>query len=110
MCTEATRDLCYTSVVKNAEVVIYTTGYCGYCHAAKRLLAAKNIPFEEIGCDGRQDLRAWLVSVSGQRTVPQIFINGESIGGYTELAGLERSGTLDRRVEVAPDRSSSLRR
>lgn len=97
--------------MSNAEVVIYTTGYCGYCHAAKRLLAAKNIPFEEIGCDGRQDLRAWLVSASGQRTVPQIFINGEPIGGYSELARLEQSGTLAQRVEAAPHLSpSSLRR
>ncbi len=85
-----------------AKVVIYTTSLCGYCHAAKRLLSGRDIPFEEVPVDGRPDLRQWLVSASKQRTVPQIFINGQTVGGYTELAGLERSGGLDERLAVAP--------
>lgn len=86
----------------SAEVVIYTTPYCGFCHAAKRLLGAKQVPYEEVPVANRQDLRAWLVEVSQQRTVPQIFINGASIGGYSELAQLEQRGELDARLKVDP--------
>ncbi len=86
----------------NARVVIYTTGTCGFCHAAKRLLAAKQVPFEEVDCGGRPDLRAWLVAASRQRTVPQIFINGTPIGGYTELAMLDRAGRLDEELARSP--------
>jgi glutaredoxin 3 len=76
------------------DVEVYTTRICGYCVAAKRLLAARGIPYTEIDVTGDDDRRAWLVKESGQRTVPQIFIGGESIGGYEELAELDRSGEL----------------
>mgnify|MGYP001564931554 CR=1 FL=1 len=52
--------------------------------------------------DSRPDLRAWLAQASGQGTVPQLFINGESIGGYAETAELESSGELDRLLAVVP--------
>ena len=77
-----------------ADVKVYTTRLCGYCVAAKRLLAARSIPYEEIDVSGDHDRRAWLVEATRQRTVPQIFIGDESIGGYTELAALDRSGQL----------------
>ncbi len=77
-----------------ARVVIYTTPTCGYCHAAKRLLRDEGVAFEEIDALGRPDLRHWLVEATGRRTVPQIFINGEPIGGFTELYRLEQSGQL----------------
>ena len=76
------------------DVRIYTTRVCGYCVAAKRLLAARAIPYEEIDVSGDDARRAWLVETTGLRTVPQIFIGGESIGGYDELAALDRSGQL----------------
>jgi glutaredoxin 3 len=76
------------------DVTIYTTRVCGYCVAAKRLLAARKIPYEEIDVSGDDAKRAWLVETTGLRTVPQIFIRGESIGGYDELAALDRSGEL----------------
>jgi glutaredoxin 3 len=85
-----------------AKVTIYTTQYCGYCFAAKRLLDKKGAAYEEIRCDDRDDLRAWLESVSGQRTVPQIFINGESIGGYDELSGLHKAARLDAMLATPP--------
>ncbi len=78
-----------------AHVAIYTTSVCGYCLAAKRLLEKKGVTFEEIRADASDDLRLWLSEVSGQLTVPQIFINGASIGGYSELSGLDRQGKLD---------------
>ncbi len=82
----------------SAEVVIYTTGYCGYCHAAKRLLKQREVVFQEVPVDRRPELRQWLMQASNQRTVPQVFINGAAVGAYTELASLERSGKLAERL------------
>jgi glutaredoxin 3 len=75
-------------------VQVYTTNYCGYCVRAKALLSRLNIAFEEIDVSNDGDKRDWLVSASGQRTVPQIFIDGRPIGGFVELAALERAGGL----------------
>ncbi|MDG2305999.1 MAG: glutaredoxin 3 [Candidatus Binatia bacterium] len=76
-------------------VKIYTTPYCPYCHAAKDLLAEKGVAFTEVDVAGDFEERARLADVTGQRTVPQIFIGDESIGGYDELAALESRGQLD---------------
>ena len=76
------------------DVKIYTTRFCGYCVAAKRLLRARSIPYEELDVSDDDAKRAWLVETTGQRTVPQIFIGGEAIGGYDELAALDRAGEL----------------
>lgn len=83
------------------KVRIYTTLMCGYCVRAKRLLHARNIPFEEIDVTGDHAARAWLVQATGRRTVPQIFIGEESIGGSDELHALDASGALARKL--APD-------
>jgi glutaredoxin 3 len=80
----------------SAKVKIYTREWCGYCTAALRLLENKGIDFEHIDASGNPELRSWLASVSGQRTVPQIFINEKPIGGFTELRALERDGKLDK--------------
>ena len=85
-----------------ADVTIYVTDYCGYCAMAKRLLTQKQVRFTEINVESRDDLRAWLVKASGQRTVPQIFINGASIGGFSELSALDKQGGLDPRLGEAP--------
>jgi glutaredoxin 3 len=78
-----------------SDVTMYTTRICPYCVAAKRLLGAREIAYEEIDVTGDHAKRAWLVEVTGGRkTVPQIFIRGQSIGGYDELAALDRSGQL----------------
>lgn len=76
------------------DVRIYTTSYCGYCHAAKRLLAQRGVAFQEIDCTNDAETRRWLVEQSGQRTVPQIFIGGVPVGGYSELSALDRGGRL----------------
>ena len=78
-----------------AEVKIYTTRYCPYCHAATALFGEKRVPFEEIDVTGDHVARADLAQRTGRQTVPQVFIDGESIGGYDELAALDRSGRLD---------------
>lgn len=77
-----------------ARVEIYTTASCPYCVRAKRLLAARQIPYEEIDVGSDDALRADLVRRTRRRTVPQIFIDGRSIGGYEELAALDASGEL----------------
>jgi len=77
------------------QVKIYTTLICAYCVRAKLLLKARKIPYEEIDVTLDHETRAWLVQATGGRkTVPQIFIRGESIGGYEELAQLDRAGAL----------------
>jgi glutaredoxin 3 len=77
-----------------ADVTLYTTRACPYCVAAKRLLQARGVPFEEIDVTGDDARRAWLAQVTGRRTVPQIFIRGQAVGGYDDLAALDRSGRL----------------
>ena len=79
-----------------AHVKMYTRKWCGYCTAAERLLDAKGIPYEQIDCSGDRETRKWLVEVTGRTTVPQIFIDGQSIGGYDDLKALDRRGDLDK--------------
>ena len=79
-----------------AAVVIYTREFCGYCSAAKALLDRKGIPYEEIDAPNGSAARAAATSRSGGRTtVPQIFIDGQPIGGSDDLMALERAGKLD---------------
>ncbi|MFY0693189.1 MAG: glutaredoxin 3 [Paracoccaceae bacterium] len=77
-------------------VEIYSSPLCGYCHAAKRLLSSKGISFQETDVLREPHLRSEMMERSqGGRTVPQIFINGEPIGGCDELYALEHAGKLD---------------
>ncbi|HET6381757.1 MAG TPA: glutaredoxin domain-containing protein [Armatimonadota bacterium] len=78
-------------------VEIYTTRFCPFCDRAKRLFKLKGIPFEERELDHLSDaeLNDQMKKLSGQRTVPQIVINGKAIGGWQELSDLERTGRLD---------------
>ncbi len=82
-----------------AEVTIYATAWCPYCHAAKDLLTEKGVAFTEIDVTGRPAERAEMSRLAeGRTTVPQIFIDGAPIGGFDELARLERAGDLDGRL------------
>jgi glutaredoxin 3 len=76
------------------DIVIYTTRFCGYCVRAKSLLDARGLPYREVDVSRDHTKRRELVAETGQRTVPQIFIDGHSIGGYVELASLDRRGEL----------------
>ena len=78
-----------------ARVRLYTRRWCGYCVAAERLLQQKGVAFEQIDATGDQELRRWLLEVTGRSTVPQIFIDDQPIGGYDDLQALDRSGRLD---------------
>jgi glutaredoxin 3 len=79
-----------------AEVVIYRTEHCGYCVRVHHLLESKGVPFTEVDVSHDAGKRRWLADVTRQRTVPQVFINGKPVGGFDELARLNRSGELDR--------------
>ena len=77
-------------------VVVYTTRLCPYCVMARRLLTAKGVVFEEIRVDAEHGRREEMRRLSGGRwTVPQVFIGGQHVGGYDDLADLERRGELD---------------
>ena len=78
-----------------ANVVMYSTAYCPFCMRARQLLEDKKVIFEEIDVDLNPERRAEMVERSGRRTVPQIFIDGISIGGWDELSALEAQGRLD---------------
>ncbi len=82
-------------------VRVYTTEVCWYCRQAKRLLDAKGVPYEELDVSHDAERRRWLVEQSGQRTVPQIFIGEQAIGGFAELSAMDRSGALDTLLEGA---------
>ena len=74
------------------EIEIYTTRFCPYCHAAKRLLARKGVDFTEIDVSGDSKGRSDMVArASGRSTVPQIFVGSTHVGGYDELYALETS-------------------
>jgi glutaredoxin 3 len=79
-----------------AHVKIYTRQWCGYCTAAERLLKSKGVVFENIDCTGDQGKRDWLVGVTGRTTVPQIFVDGRSLGGFDDMTALDRTGELDK--------------
>jgi len=78
-----------------AAVIMYTTGYCSYCEKARQLLHGKNIAFTDIRIDLQPELREEMMTKSGRRTVPQIFINGQHIGGCDDLYALDNQGKLD---------------
>jgi glutaredoxin 3 len=75
-------------------VRLYTTLICAYCLRAKSLLKERGIAYDEIDVTLDAAARAWLVKETGRRTVPQIFIGDEPIGGFDELRALDRAGEL----------------
>ncbi len=78
-----------------ARVKIYTKANCPFCVRAKALLDRKGVDYEEIDAEGQDELRTWLVDVTGQRTVPQVFVDGRSLGGFTDIDALDKEGGLD---------------
>ena len=76
-------------------IIVYSGPMCGYCDAAKRLLARNNLEFTDIDVSTKEGLRDEMTKkANGRRTIPQIFFNEEHIGGYQELRALEISGNL----------------
>lgn len=79
-----------------AKVEIYTSPFCGYCHAAKSLLQRKGVAFTEIDVIADPAQRAVMVKrANGGYTVPQIFVGTTHVGGYDDMYALDRAGKLD---------------
>lgn len=77
-------------------VELYTTRFCGYCAAAKRLLTKKGVNYAEIDVGRQPDRRAEMMQrANGRHTVPQIFIGDAHVGGFDDVNALERAGKLD---------------
>ena len=85
-----------------AEVVLYTTAYCYYCVRARALLTRRRIAYREVDVTDDEALHDWLVEATGgRRKLPQVFIGGAPIGGFRELAELDRTGALGPLVDGA---------
>ena len=84
-----------------ARIEMYTTPSCPYCVRAKRLLKERGLAYEEIDIANDDALRVDVMKRSGRRTVPQIFIDGRSIGGYDDLAEMDASGELATLTQAA---------
>jgi glutaredoxin 3 len=78
------------------KVIIYTTNYCPYCFGAKALLRSKNVEFEEIDVTDNPARRIEMERLSRRRTVPQVFIEGQPVGGFDDIRRLDAAGELDR--------------
>ena len=79
-----------------SKVVMYATGFCPFCVMAERLLRAKGVAeIEKIRVDLEPDRRDEMVRRTGRRTVPQIYVGDRHVGGYDDLAALDRAGGLD---------------
>jgi glutaredoxin 3 len=76
-------------------VIMYTTAMCPYCQMAERLLTSKGVGVEKVRVDLEPARRTEMMERTGRRTVPQIYIGETHVGGYDELAALERAGKLD---------------
>lgn len=82
--------------VNKPNVVMYTSAYCPYCNNAERLLTAKGIKeINKIRVDLQPELRIEMMQKTGRRTVPQIYIGDQHIGGFNELRALDLAGELD---------------
>jgi glutaredoxin 3 len=75
-------------------VKLYTTDHCGFCVSAKKLLERRGIDYEEINLARDADSRAQLSSLTGMFTFPQIVVDGQPIGGFSELLTADREGRL----------------
>ncbi|MFK8080515.1 MAG: glutaredoxin 3 [Granulosicoccus sp.] len=82
-----------------SSIVMYESNWCGYCRAAKRLLATKGWEYESIVVDGDASLREQMTARAGRTSVPQIFFGDRHIGGFDDLAELEQNGELDEAYE-----------
>ena len=78
-----------------AKVLMYTTAVCPYCQMAERLLRAKGVEIEKVRVDLEPARRAEMMEKTGRRTVPQIYVGETHVGGYDDLAALDRAGRLD---------------
>ena len=85
-----------TTLIPNNTIVIYSSDMCPYCHKAKKLLTTKGVTFEERNVDVNPDLRREMTELTnGLTSVPQIWVDGNHIGGCDELTALDSDSKLD---------------
>jgi GrxC family glutaredoxin len=82
-----------------ADIVIYSKQWCRYSAKAKALLDSKGLAYQEVDITHNEAKQREMIKRSHRKTVPQLFIDGESIGGYDDLAELAASGELDGRLD-----------
>ena len=86
-----------------AEVVIYSSPFCGYCARAKKLLGSKGVSYQDIDVVAEPKRKPEMIERAGGRTtVPQIFIDGLHVGGCDDLHALDAAGKLDPLLGLAP--------
>ncbi len=83
-----------------AAVTLYTTRFCPYCIGARSLLDSKGVVYHEIAVDNDPGLRQEMMTRSGRRTVPQIWVGERHVGGYDDLRALDGLGRLDELLEA----------
>ncbi|MEE4330698.1 MAG: glutaredoxin 3 [Wenzhouxiangella sp.] len=76
-------------------ITMYATATCPFCVAARNLLRSKKVDWEEVSIAGEPEKRAEMIARSGRRTVPQIFIGDQHVGGFDDLRALDEEGALD---------------
>jgi glutaredoxin 3 len=92
--------------LQNPEVIMYATRICPYCNMALALLKKKGIDITTITkilVDEKPELREQMMELTGRKTVPQIFINGQYVGGCDDLHALENEGKLDQLINNKPN-------
>lgn len=82
-------------------LTVYTTDWCGYCTRAKHLLEQRGLAYDEVNLDHDPAMRDRVFELGGRMTVPLIMLGDTPLGGYNELAALDRSGELERLVATA---------
>ena len=87
------------------KVEVYSKEWCPYCAKAKSLLRSKGVEYMEVDVTNDEQQEAEMIERSQRRTVPQIFINNESIGGYDDLAQLNATGVLDQKLDLDKKRA-----
>ena len=88
-------------MVKRVSVVLYTSGWCGYCFSAKKMLDKKGVEYTEIRIDKETGKREEMEQLSHRVTVPQIFIGDVHVGGFDDLVDLDIDGELDSMLGIA---------
>jgi glutaredoxin 3 len=81
-------------------ITVYTSAFCPYCVWAKKLLQAKKVSYDEVRIDKEPEQAEIMVEKAGRMSVPQIFIGDYHVGGYDDLAALDRAGRLDPLLEA----------
>jgi glutaredoxin 3 len=81
-----------------AEIEIYTSPFCGFCHAAKKLLEKKGVAYTEIDVKMKSDKRREMTERSGKSSVPQIFVDGEHLGDCMEIMEMDADDELAARL------------